>query len=234
MFRALPPGHCSQCGFLYDSPFSKRSYFGRQVFLESTTRSRPLAARGGTMREKWWPKGAWDMHPGFFYMPQICDMGPIILLPFRRKACWGFLSPFKNPTASAGFERANLGIRGQHATSETPKPLRHKNNKYTCPIRNRKEEGATGFYNTQVPTLLQSTPAEILLAEDYNFVLSHAHSYGQGNYSRTFEKLVRDFSLHDAHNIPPQGQTTHTSPLPAHRDWTGYSTQNTWGRSNIE
>jgi hypothetical protein len=40
-------------------------------------------------------------------MPQICDMGPIILLPFRRKACLGFLSPFKNPTASAGFEPAN-------------------------------------------------------------------------------------------------------------------------------
>ena len=118
VFRALPPGHCSQCGFLYDSPFSKRSYFGRQVFLESTTRSRPLAARGGTMREKWWPKGAWDMHPGFFYMPQISYMGP-----FRRKVCWGFLSPFKNPTASAGFEPANLGIRGQHATSAPPKPL---------------------------------------------------------------------------------------------------------------
>jgi hypothetical protein len=24
---------------------------------------------------------------GFFYMPQICDMGPPALLPFRRKAC---------------------------------------------------------------------------------------------------------------------------------------------------
>jgi hypothetical protein len=23
------------------------------------------------MGEKWWPNGAWDMHPGFFYMPQI-------------------------------------------------------------------------------------------------------------------------------------------------------------------
>ena len=67
------------------------------------------------MGEKWWPNGAWDMHPGFFYMPQICDMGPIILLPFQRKACCGFLSPFKNPTASAGFEPTNLGIRGRRA-----------------------------------------------------------------------------------------------------------------------
>ena len=79
--------HCSQCGLLYDSPFSKCSYFGRQVSLASTTCGSPPAARGGTMGEKWWPNGAWDMHPGFFYMPQICDMGPIILLPFRRKAC---------------------------------------------------------------------------------------------------------------------------------------------------
>ena len=37
------------------------------------------------MGEKWWPNGAWDMHTEFFYMPQICDMGQIILLPFRRK-----------------------------------------------------------------------------------------------------------------------------------------------------
>jgi hypothetical protein len=58
-------------------------------------------------------------------MPHICDMGPIILLPFWRKACWGFLSPFKNPTASAGFEPANLGIRGQHVTSAPPKLPEH-------------------------------------------------------------------------------------------------------------
>ena len=29
----------------------------------------------------------------------------------------------KNPTASAGFEPANLGNKGQHATSRPPKPL---------------------------------------------------------------------------------------------------------------
>ena len=29
----------------------------------------------------------------------------------------------KNPTASAGFEPANLGTKGQHATSRPPKPL---------------------------------------------------------------------------------------------------------------
>ena len=33
---------------------------------------------------------------------------------FWRKARWGFFRP-KSPTASAGFEPANLGTRGQHA-----------------------------------------------------------------------------------------------------------------------
>ena len=36
------------------------------------------------------------------------------LLLLRRKASWGFFRP-KNPTASAGFEPANSGTRGQHA-----------------------------------------------------------------------------------------------------------------------
>ena len=44
-------------------------------------------------------------------------MGPTALLPLRRKAC------LKNPTASARFEPANLGTKGQHATSRPPKPL---------------------------------------------------------------------------------------------------------------
>ena len=32
------------------------------------------------------------------------------------------LPALKNPTASAGFEPANLGTKGQHATSRPPKP----------------------------------------------------------------------------------------------------------------
>jgi len=49
-------------------------------------------------------------------------MGPTALLPLRRKACWGVFRP-KNPTASAGCDPANLGTKGQHATSRPPKPL---------------------------------------------------------------------------------------------------------------
>ena len=47
---------------------------------------------------------------GIFYMTQIYDIGPTTLLPLQRKACWGFFRP-KNPTASAGFEPANLGTK---------------------------------------------------------------------------------------------------------------------------
>ena len=32
-------------------------------------------------------------------------------------------SPWKNPTASAGFEPSNFDTKGQHATSRPPKPL---------------------------------------------------------------------------------------------------------------
>ena len=54
-------------------------------------------------------------------MPQIYDKEPTALLRLRRKACWGFFRP-KNPTASAGFEPANLGTKGHHATPRPPKP----------------------------------------------------------------------------------------------------------------
>jgi len=52
-----------------------------------------------------------------FYMPQICDMRQTALL--RAEDFFAL----KNPTASAGFVPANLGTKGQHATSRPPKPM---------------------------------------------------------------------------------------------------------------
>ena len=75
------------------------------------------------MGEKWpviWTESC-DFHAytfGFFHMPQICDMGQMALLPFRRRRAED------SKPASAGFESANLGTKGQHATSRPPKPLR--------------------------------------------------------------------------------------------------------------
>jgi hypothetical protein len=44
-------------------------------------------------------------------MPQIYDMGQTALLPLRKKRAEDFFA-LKNPTASAGFEPANLGTKG--------------------------------------------------------------------------------------------------------------------------
>jgi len=52
-------------------------------------------------------------------MPQSWDMGQILSLPLRRKACGRFFRCPKNPTTSAGLEPANLGTRGQHANHYT-------------------------------------------------------------------------------------------------------------------
>ena len=67
---------------------------------------RPSSERSNYLGEKWpvISTESCDFHAytfGFFYMPQICDMGQAALPPFRRKACWGFFRPEK----SDGFGR---------------------------------------------------------------------------------------------------------------------------------
>ena len=63
-----------------------------------------------------------DVHVilGIFYMPQICDMGQTAL---RLR----IFSALKNPTASAGFEPANLGTKGQHANPQTTEATKKHN-----------------------------------------------------------------------------------------------------------
>ena len=48
-------------------------------------------------------------------MPQIYDMGRRLYFPSEGRRAEDFFA-LKNPTASAGFEPANLGTKGQHAT----------------------------------------------------------------------------------------------------------------------
>jgi hypothetical protein len=43
-----------------------------------------------------------------------------LYFPFKGRRAEDFFAP-KNPTALAGFEPANLGTKGQHATPRTPK-----------------------------------------------------------------------------------------------------------------
>jgi hypothetical protein len=95
-------------------PFVLQPLFLVPPFI-SRRRKRPLLAKGGIMGENGRSSLARqsDFHEiaGFFNMPQSCDMEQTALLPLERKVCWGFFRP-KNPTASAGFQPANLGTRG--------------------------------------------------------------------------------------------------------------------------
>jgi hypothetical protein len=46
------------------------------------------------------------------YMLQICDVARRLYFPYEGRRAEDFFA-LKNPTASAGFEPANLGIKGQ-------------------------------------------------------------------------------------------------------------------------
>ena len=78
---------------------------GLQSFLLASTGVStwdPSSERRNYLGEKWpvISTESCDFHAytfGFFYMPKICDVGQTALLPFRRKACWGFFRPEKNP-----------------------------------------------------------------------------------------------------------------------------------------
>jgi hypothetical protein len=50
-------------------------------------------------------------------------MGPTVYFPSEGKRAEDFFA-LKNPTASARFEPANLGTKGQHATPRPPKSLK--------------------------------------------------------------------------------------------------------------
>jgi hypothetical protein len=104
---------CPTCwnSFLPSSPKALRTH----------RRERPLLARKGNWREF---SQQFAAENGIFYMPQSWDMGQIILLPLRRKACWGFFHIVKNPTVSVGIEPANSGTRGQHANHQTTEAIK--------------------------------------------------------------------------------------------------------------
>ena len=98
-------------------------------------------------------------------MPQIYDMGPTALPLLRRKACWGFFRP-KNSTASAGFEPANLGTKGQHATTRPPKQ--------SIPPHNISSRSILKLPSLIYPYFFQVPPTP-LPKSCMNFLSPHAH-----------------------------------------------------------
>ena len=126
----MPLAHCILGKFLglvchcFPPPLDVPTFAARCLYVRNDARD-PSSERWNCGREICpviLPKFRLPRKFRDFYVPQIYDMGPTALLPLRSKACWGFFRP-KNPTALARFEPANLGTKGQHATSIPPKPL---------------------------------------------------------------------------------------------------------------
>jgi len=63
------------------------------------------------------------------------------------------------------------------------------------------------FYSVDVPYLLPATQTDVILAADFNCVLSHSDATGQWNYSRALDNLVTGLGLYDV------GGTTSTRPM---------------------
>ena len=88
-----------------------------------------LAAKGGTT---WWARnGRWILPQnarlprniqGSFTCRKSTTWDRLLYFPSEGRRTEDFFA-LKNPTASVGFEPANFGTKGQHATSRPPKPL---------------------------------------------------------------------------------------------------------------
>ena len=93
----------------------------------SVTTREILAAKRGTMDEKGCPVilPTWRLysrHYGSFACRKSTTWDRGIYFSSEGRRAEDFFA-LKNPTASAGFEPASLGTKGQHATPRPPKPI---------------------------------------------------------------------------------------------------------------
>ena len=85
-----------------------------------------LVVKGGTT----WARNGLSILPENARLPRNIQ-GPFttwdkrLFFPSEGRRAEDFFA-VKNPTASAGFEHANLGTKGQHATSRPLKPLKYE------------------------------------------------------------------------------------------------------------
>ena len=114
--------HCSRRLIVQILVFSL-SHLHRQVSPPET-----LVVKGGTT---WARNGRWILPEnarlprniqGSFTCRKSTKWDKRLYFPSEGRLAEDFFA-LKNPTASAGFEPANLGTKGQHATSRPPKPL---------------------------------------------------------------------------------------------------------------
>ena len=119
--------HCSllvYCAILVLFYCFRRSHFRHQSVSSSVQPKRPLVGEGGTTC-------ASDITGSFCLkcrLPRYIFRDLLHAANLRHgtdgegRRAEDFVA-LKNPTASAGFEPANLGTKCQHATSRPPKPL---------------------------------------------------------------------------------------------------------------
>jgi hypothetical protein len=109
----------------YSAIWVRRSNFRHQASPRVTTWQHP-AAEGRTVGEKCpgilpicrLTRYIW----GSFTCREAVTWDRRLCFPCEGRRAEDFFA-LKNPTASAGCEPANLGTKGQHATSRPPKPL---------------------------------------------------------------------------------------------------------------
>ena len=87
-----------------------------------------------------------------------------------------------------------------------------------APSGAEKKKERESFFNTELPMLLPDSPAEMLLAGDFNCILNRADSTGTASYSRTLGKMVAGLGMKDAWDITQARYGyTHYAPQSATR-----------------
>ena len=122
--RRLMPPDALQPKAYFTNPGLILSYLHGQVSPPET-----LVVKEGTT---WSRNGRWILPEnarlprniqGSFTWRKSTTWDRRLYFPSEGRRADDFFSALKNPTVSAGFETANLGTKGQHATSRPPKPL---------------------------------------------------------------------------------------------------------------
>jgi exonuclease III len=85
--------------------------------------------------------------------------------------------------------------------------------KVYAPCGNCKRSDREAFFNNDLPFLLGSAPADILLGGEFSCILEAVDSTGHGSYIRSLATLVQGYSLRDTWQARPDSQayTYHTT-----------------------
>jgi endonuclease/exonuclease/phosphatase family metal-dependent hydrolase len=74
------------------------------------------------------------------------------------------------------------------------------------------------FFNNELPLILPVTPAEMLLAGDFNCIINKLDSTGNVSCSKALEMLTSGLALHDVWEVTKAThEYTHYAPLSATR-----------------